>query len=305
MTLDDCDHLFATVHKAASPAEACHALTPLFEHYEVISIELMRGIVFWRARVAADRPWQALSEMGYPPAPSVRPGRLNDEHSPCLYAATRVNTALAEISVQAGDFVQIAGFRIKRETPIRIAVVGELYHAHKMGYLRLVGTDPGGSMSRYLNQLGFERGERVLYIDAFLASLLADADLKQTDYILSRAVASMIYRNAEIDGIMFPSVRDLHGMNLALKPFPFDSKVHPVCCLHARIKKLRSFGFLDYEVTSEAARVSTDGMLHWRNPQPSGNLTFFNLTKDEYDEAMRSNGSPDSFLNVMSAHNER
>ena len=293
MTLDECDRLFATVQKASSPAEACHALAPLFEHYAVISIELTRGNIFWRARVAAERPWPAVSEMAYPPAPIARPGRLNDEHSPCLYAATRVNTALTEISVQAGDFVQIAGFRVKLETPLRIAVVGELYHVHKMGYLRLVGTDPGRSMSRYLNQLGFERGERVLYIDAFLASLLADADLKQTDYILSRAVASMIYRNAEIDGIMFPSVRDVHGMNLALKPSPFDSKVHPVCCLHARVQKLRSFGFVDYEVTSEAERVSTDGILHWREPQPFPIRRFFNLTKEEYDAATKSNGSPD------------
>ena len=305
MTLDECDRLFDAVQRASSPAEACHALTPLFEQYPVINIELTRGNIFWRARIANERPWSGIAEMGYPPASAVRPGRLNDEQSPCFYAATRESTALAEISVQPGNFVQIAGFRVKLETPLRIAVVGELYHVHKMGYLRLIGADPRRSMSRYLNEIGLDRGERVLYIDAFLASLLADANVNQTDYMLSRAVASMIYRNAEIDGIIFPSVRDLYGMNLALNPLPFDSKVHPVCCVHGRVRKLRPFGFVDFEVTSEAERVTSDGVLHWREPQPLPTRRFFNLTKEEYEAAIRSNGSADTFFDVMSAHNER
>ena len=190
MTLDECDRSFERVRAASTPAEACYALTPLFDAYSVISIELTRGTVFWRARIAQDQPWISIKEMGYPKKELVRRGRLNDERSPCFYAATRENTALAEIDAKAGDFVQIAGFRVKLETPIRIAVIGELHHIQKTGYLRLTGIDPELSLNRYINSLGKEHGESLLYIDAFLAHLLADVDAGQNDYMLSRAVAS-------------------------------------------------------------------------------------------------------------------
>lgn len=187
------------------------------------------------------------------------------------------------------------------ETPIRIAVIGELHHTQKTGYLRLTGIDPELSLNRYINSLGKEHGESLLYIDAFLAHLLADVDAGQNDYMLSRAVASMIYRNTAIDGIIFPSVRDIHGTNLALKPAAFDAKVHPVCCIHARINKLRSFGFVDYEVLQDAETLSDEGELIWLSTQANSIRRFFNLTKAEFDAAIASRNDPNAFINVMSA----
>lgn len=302
MTLDECDRMFEVVRKASTPAEACHALEPLFSVYEVISIELTRGTIFWRARIAQDQPWTSITEMGYPPKEHVTHGRLNDKHSPCFYAATRDNTALAEIGVNEGDYAQIAGFRVKLETPIRVAVVGELYHVQKTGYLRLTGTDPGLSINRHINSLDMEHARCLLYIDAFLAHLLADPNAGQSNYTLSRAVASMIYRNTEIDGINFPSVRDTHGMNLALKPVAFDAKVHPVCCMHTRIHKLHLFGFVDYEVLQDVERITDDGTLVWLSPKARSIRRYFNLTKAEFEAAAASSCDSNAFLDLMSAH---
>jgi hypothetical protein len=287
MTFDECDYQFEVVRAASSLSEACFALEPLFNAYKVVNIELARGnTIFWRARIAKSYPWASIKEMGCPPAIQVDAGRLNDQHSPCFYSATRDSTALAEIGVKAGDFIQLAGFRPMVETPIRVAVIGELYHTYKTGYLRVTGSDPGLSLNRYINELGKEEGERILYIDAFLASLLADINARKINYILSRAIGSMIYRNAAVDGIFFPSVRDSFGMNLALKSGSFNLKVLPVCCIHARINKLRSFGFIDYEVLQEAEQISDEGELVWLKPLDKSIRRFFNLSKKEYDLAL-------------------
>ena len=89
----------------------CHALQPLFDQYEVVSIELNRGSVFWRARFTEQSPWPSVAQMGYLPAEHTKPGRLNDENTPCLYAATREETALQEIGAKENDLVQLVGFR--------------------------------------------------------------------------------------------------------------------------------------------------------------------------------------------------
>ena len=306
MTLDDCERIFAQIQGASSPSEVCHALGVLFDHYEVINVELNRGFVFWRARFTDERPWATVAQMGYPPAACAKPGRLNDENTPCLYAATREETALQEIEAKEGDLVQLVGFRAKLETPVRIAVIGELLHVQKTGYLRIVGSDPGRSMSRYLNSQGIDRGRRLLYIDAFLSHLLADAEAKNNGYVRSRSIASMIYRNAEIDGIMFPSVRDTLGMNICLQPGPVDSKIHAICCLHVRVTRVRSFGFIEYEVIEEAEQVIADGKFSWVKPLPPPRRRFFNFTKKECETAVLSGGDPSAYMNIMSVHsNER
>lgn len=304
MTLDECDRLFAQVRDESSASAICHALQPLLDSYEVLNIELGRSAVFWRARFAGAQPWESVKEMSYPPLANARPGRLNDENTPCLYAATHGETALLEIGVKENDVVQLVGFRAKLETPIRIAVIGELLHVHKTGHLRLTGHDPTRSIHRYLNSLGIKRGQALLYIDAFLAHLLADAEAKNSGYVRSRALASMIYRNPDIDGIMFPSVQDPLGMNLALRPAPSDSKLHPVCCWHLTVNRIRAFGFIEYDVTGEAEQIAADGKFVWASYLERSRRRFFNLTKEEYDAATRNPDDPNTFLKVMNVHND-
>ncbi len=303
MNLDECDRLFCHVRAESSAAAICHALQPLFDLYEVISIELNRGSVFWRARLTGQEPWPAVTQMGYPPAEHTKAGRLNDDRTPCLYAATREETALIEVGAKAGDLVQLVGFRARLETPIRIAVIGELLHVQKTGYLRLTGSDPSKSLNQLLNSQGVEKGRRLLYIDAFLSNLLADAEARDSGYARSRAVASMLYRDPNVDGIIFPSVRDSLGMNIALQPVPVDSKIQAVCCLHVKVTRVRAFGFIEYEVIREAVRVLPDGVFVWAEPLSPTRRRLFNLTKEEFEEATRNANDPSVFAKVMSVYN--
>lgn len=287
MTLDECDKAFARIRSTTLPAEVCHALEPIFDYYEVMNIELGRDSVFWRARLAEANPFGSLNEMTYPPAPYAKLGRLNDDKSPCLYAATREETALLEIGAAQDTYVQLIGFKVKPNAAIRVALIGELLHVYKTGYPRLTGTDPGRTFHRYLNDKGWERGRRLLYLDAFLAELLGDPEAKNQDYARTRALASMVYRRKEIEGIVFPSVPAPLGMNLALKPDSTDKNLQPVCCLHARITRTRQFGFIEFQVIHQAERMDFEGEFTWTKSEDSSTRRFFNLTKEEYEEAKR------------------
>ncbi len=290
MTLDDCDRAIARIRSASLPAEVCHALEPIFEYYETMNIELGRDSVFWRARLAGANPYGSLKEMSYPPAEYAKPGRLNDQNAPCLYAATREETALLEVGAAQDNFVQLVGFKVKPTAGRRVALVGELLHVHKTGYLRLTGADPKRTFNRYLNEQGLDRGRRLLYIDAFLAHLLADTEAENQDYVKSRALASMVYRNRDIEGIMFPSVPAPLGMNLALQPVSTDTNLDPVCCLHGKITRVRRFGFIEFQVFQEAERIDSAGRFVWTKPIDPSRRRYFNLTKEEFEAAKKSPG---------------
>lgn len=281
MNLDACDQHFDSVIAATSVGEACYALAPLFELYEVMTLELHRGsTVFWRAREAPEGPFRCGSDVGCAPAETAKCGRLNDAGVSCFYGATRDVTALREVDGMTGKHYQLSGF--KPHSPITVAVVGEFLHVQKTGYLRLTGSDPGRSISRLLNSLQMPEARRLLYIDAFLSDLLADPRAKQREYLLSRAVASMLYRDSSVDGIIFPSVKDPLGLNLSLRADSYYAKAHPVCSAHVRLTADRRFGFLDYEVLSEVEKMEADEFV-WKQPLGPSLRRFFNLSQEEYE----------------------
>ncbi len=302
MSLDTCDMLFRKVRQGKSLPEICHALQPIFDTYELISLGLERGAVFWRARLCQEAPWQSLQDMGAPPQGIAAAGRFNDPAESLLYTSLRVETALSEVSACSGQLVQVIGYRTILDKYLRLAVVGELMHVHKLGYMRFTGSDPDQSISRLVNNLGQSRGKDILYIDAFLHSLLADSAARECDYIFTRAVAAMIHRDPEIDGIAFSSTKDSLGYNVILRPESIASKVHGTSCFQCRISAIREFGFIDFETLREVIRLREDDTFEWADPLPTPRRRFFNLTKEEYKIALQLADDPNSFLEMTRAH---
>jgi RES domain len=288
MTLDECDRLFRSVRSASTLAEACYALTPVVDAYKLLEVSAARQSVFWRARVCGDTPWPTIASMWYPPAELAPVGRLNDERSPMFYAATHEDTALAEIpGVTEGAYVQVAAFKNRPGEELRLTSVGEFAHVYKAGYMRMVGDDPGNAINHLIRENSVPRARELLYIDAFLASILSDPKANDSQYRLTRALASMVLKDAETEGILYPSVRDTIGTNIALRPSAVHQKLIAVLCFHARVRKVRSFGFVDLEFLREAAGMTDSGSLNWRRHDSTHQYTFFNMTQAEYERAMR------------------
>jgi hypothetical protein len=281
MTLDQCDSLFAAIRSAGSEEQLTAALRALFVEYPLLEFGIGRGNTFWRGRRCDRGGHDNLSRLSYPPPAIAKAGRLNDAGSPCLYAATKRETVLAELDAAEDDYIHLIGFRILPNETIRGFTLGDLFHAHKTGYLRTFGRDPASSVSRTLNSYGLKKGKVVLYIDAFLGVLLADRDAKRSDYLTTRRLAMVAYRKSQSEGMFYPSVADHVGMNFALLPHAFDTKTNVVCSQVIRIAKRHLFGFYDYEVTREATNVDDNGSFVWRAPESQERILFFGLTKKE------------------------
>lgn len=283
MTLDDCETLFAAIRASLQEGELREHFQTLLDFYPVVSFELGRGSTFWRGRRAGASPFSNVSQMSYPPTECTPTGRLNDPGRPCLYGATRRSTVLAELNAQAGEYYQFVGFRVKPGSALRIGVIGELYHVYKTGYIKTLGADPNNALSRLLNSEGIEGGKRLIYIDAFLASILADPCAHKSDYLSTRVLAKLAYEKSGASGLFYPSVQDHNGLNVAILPESYESQAHPVCCQYVRISKVREFGIVDYDIVLEGQGISDEGTIMWQPPEAQDITTFFGLTEHEHN----------------------
>jgi RES domain len=281
-TLDECERRFAAIRASRLDDELRSHLRALFDLYLVISFELGRGSVFWRGRRAEAGPFHKVAQMSHPPSEYASTGRLNDPGYPCLYGATRRSTVLAELGAKSHEHFQFIGFRVKPGTTLRIGAIGELFHVYKTGYIKSLGADPENALGRMLNSEGSERGKQLIYIDAFLASLLADRDAQEKNYLPTRILATLAYEKSGAHGLFYPSVQDHLGMNITVLPVPYDSQTHPVCCQYVRVSKVREFGVFDYEIVLEGQNVGDDGTIMWQLPKAKTITTFFGLTEREH-----------------------
>lgn len=305
MHLDDCDRYFSQFENANSLAERCFSLGPILDNYQLINVEFGRGRIFWRARHCQPNNLHCPNQMSYPPAEITRAGRLNDPNDPCLYTATMIETALHEIGAKEDDHVQLVGYRALAETPLRVALVGELLHVYKMGYIRYFGEDPDSTIKKLLNSFDVNTAKRIIYIDTYLSQTMSDVEARASDYVRSRAVSAMIYRMQEVDGIIYPSVRDILGMNLTLRSESADHKTHPVSCILVKVGRVRRHGFLEYEVLKDVERIDENGEFVWKPVLPYPRRRFFNLSKEEYELGKSRGGDPNAYGDMLSMYNPR
>ena len=240
-----------------------------------------RERTYWRARSAGNIPWEYAKDMGPPPPEVTRVGRMNSPNAPLFYAATRVETAFAEIRAKPTDVVQICGFKCLE--PIKIVAFGELHHVWKTGHSRF-GSDPNSSISRYINSLGRAEAIPILYLDAFLAECLSDPNAERNEYLLSRALAASIFEDSDIDGISFPSAQDPLGMNFAIRAESFETKMHPVTCSHVEITSMHAYNFFALKTLQDAQQIDSSGRFIWIRNQEPDTRPYFNLTKEESEK---------------------
>lgn len=299
MNLDECEYIFDQALRSSSEAEFCHAINPLFEHYEILSLEFGRGSIFWRARLIESEPYSNLSEMDYPPAELSRAGRLNDRGSPCFYISATKETALAEIEAKEGQLIQLAGFRVLNEETIRLAVIGEYSNVQKNGYMHFAGQDPDMTISKIINSMPRQEALKKIYIDNFFAHVLADPSASSSGYLYSRALGQAIHSRVCTGGIAFPSVKDRSGFNIAVKADESDRAYHNVSCIVVKIGKPRKFGMIEFEVTKSAEQLDDDLNFVW---MPSGEpdvIGIYGMTKDEYETAAAGQNDRNGLLNMI------
>ena len=302
MTLDDCETFFDKAITTASESEFCDVIAPLFKEYEILSLEIGRGSIFWRARLIEKEIYPNISNLDYPPPERTRQGRLNDAGDPCFYIAVRKETALLEIGATEGQLVQLAGFRVKNEYPIRLAVIGEYANVQKNGYMHFSGRDPDMAISKILNSMPRHKALKKIYIDRFFASVLADADASSSGYIFSRALGQAIYSRIDAEAIVFPSVKDRGGFNVAVKAQPSDRSFHNVSCLVVRMGKVRRFGLTEFSIVKSAERLDEEWNFVWLEGAAPETIGMYNMSKEEFEAASRNPEDRNNLVNMLYVH---
>lgn len=303
MELDSCDYMFDSALASQTEGDFCRHISPLFDAYEILSVGLERANIFWRARIVDEVKWPNVEDLNYPPPEVARQGRLNDAGSPCFYLSKDIQTALLEINAKEGQLVQVAGFRVQSEEILRLTVVGEWANVQKNGYMRFSGTDPDRTIARRINRN--PKALTLLYIDQFFASILGNADARDTNYKHSRALGALLYSRVNADGIAFPSVRDQGGFNLAVKPAPSDRVFHNVACHLVKVGKRRKFGIQDYEILDSALRLDDQLNFIWPDSYKAGRRNIYGLNKQEHDFLSVRADDQDAMSDLLSMHSPR
>jgi len=305
MTLDECERIFDIALASTSEFEFCQTVDPLFGEYEILSLAFGRGSIFWRARLIENDVYLNIADLDYPPPKLARQGRLNDSGVPCFYISARKETALAEIGATEGQLVQLAGFRVLNDSPVRLAVIGEYSNVQKNGYMHFTGRDPDMAISKILNTMPRQDALKKIYIDKFFAHVLADPNASANGYMFSRALGRSIYSRISADGVVFPSVKDRGGFNIAVKAEPSDKCFHNVSCLVARMSKQRRFGTLEFNVIKSAEHLDDDWNFVWLENEDPEVIGLYNMNKDEYEVASRDPGDRNSLLNMLHVNTRR
>jgi hypothetical protein len=304
MTLDECEKVFDAALSSTTESEFCLVIEPLFKEYEILSLEFGRGSIFWRARIIESAVYSNLSELDYPPPNLAKQGRLNDHGSPCFYISARKETALAEVGAKEGQLVQLAGFRIVNEFPLRLAVIGEYSNVQKNGYMHFAGKDPEMAITKILNSMPRQEAFKKIYIDKFFANVLADPNASENGYMFSRALSQAIYSRNSSVAIVFPSVKDRGGFNVAVKAKESDNSFHNVSCIVVELKKQRRFGIIEFDIVKSAERLDENWNFIWKEGNSSETIGIYNMSKEEYDAAMKDPHDRNNLLNMLSMHSK-
>lgn len=198
--------------------------------------------------------------------------------------------------------IQLAGFRVKTESPIRLAVIGEYANVQKNGYMHFAGRDPDMTIAKILNAMPRQEALKKLYIDKFFASVLADKNASDNGYLFSRALAQAIYSKVSAEGIVFPSAKDRGGFNIAVQAEPSDSIFHNVSCLVVRMGKPRKFGLIEFMIVKSAERLDDDWNFIWLEEAGPEKIGVYNMSKEEFDAASRDPGDRNNLLRMLHTH---
>lgn len=299
MTLEELDSYCDQILVSEDPIDITNKFNTLLTNYKIMSFEFKRGSTFWRSRrIETDEIFKNVDELRYPPKDLARRGRMNDENNPVFYIATRKETALAEINIKEGEFVQVAGFRIISGKKILITTIGQFWYVVKTGSLQLIAQEREASISisRYLNSLHSEKALMLIYIDRFLANVLASPEAEDNRYLHTRLLSKILFSKSKSDAIAYPSIKDEGGFNLAVKVATSDSSFENVSCSVLEVTKKLRYGIYINTTLYRAIDLNALGDFIWSEAKDSTDgfyYIFYNLT-DKEEEVLNSSHNPNS-----------
>lgn len=288
INIDDIEILCMRVLETNKPKEIEKRLKVLFKYHRLSALSIGDRTTFWRARKLEDRElFTNISELTCPPKKFTGAGRINDPKKPVLYISTRKETALAEINVEEGDSVQLAGLSIRDETELKMAVVGMYWSVSKNGSIPIALKDPNNKILGILNQkLSPENALKLVYIDKFFATVLADKKACESNYIHTRVLSKMLMQRNNSNALAYPSIKDEGAYNITIKAEVYDSLLENTSSSVAIVTKILKYGLYVCEVFKMATDINKEGHFifeTYETPLTLGHNYIYNQSESDID----------------------
>jgi hypothetical protein len=243
--------------------------------YQVYS-QIPEELFVHRARRLENKKWFEFADDLGPPIPekTITYGRCHKPKHPLCYCSLYESTALAEVNAEFGEQYVISTFTMPKD--IRLIPVGELdyYRRTRRTY---IGNETKQSAEPHIEALGEEDGIVAALIDAFLADEFIKQATTQTDYKITSALSDVLLNGdlkpqKPIDALVYPSVAFREGMNFAILPEPYKSKMKLVEAETKiiEITDVLGYGIFVFQLLASLKSVSSDGRLKWEASDKQG-----------------------------------
>lgn len=234
----------------------------IIKYYDALNYDLNYNACLWRGRKCSnEQGYNSLKELHYPPAAFTRFGRVNDLAMPILYVSFTQFTALAEVRAQVGDIIQFIGYRQCK--PIKCLILGEFANVNYRGQCMLPGII-SKRINDALTKMKFEPALSFLFLDAFLASLMAKQEIEGINYVHSRVLSRLLFEKyKDVSAVQYSSVARMGAMNLAIKPNIADIALAYSGTSIISVTDKFDFGLYRFSEIKSSTNFGADLMITW------------------------------------------
>lgn len=211
--------------------------------------------------------YENVSQIIYPESSKVTStNRANFAGQSIFYGSNGIDTTLLECGIQSETSVITGQYRLKDGCQISLIILGQIDHFRR--HQRLTVQAPGieNILTDIFNGLSFDARQALYFCDAFLADYFSrteNAECRNV-YEITARVANTLYANANIDGLLYPSVRHMGGLNVALKPEVFDTKFEMMNFGAINIMQDFGYGLYDYYEHAHGTQLQENGDFIWQ-----------------------------------------
>ena len=215
-------------------------------------------------------PFMTRKELIYPEPNIKHEDRMNNTKFRVLYVSLNEYTAMAETRIDnnyIGSFFQLT--RFSTTTPLtvyKLGIFSELYlnSPRDSKYVKAKLKDILGSEEHDITIQGYSA------LECAIADVLYDTD--EDYHILSSILADAIFTiNPNVNAIMYPSMQNRYGVNLAIKKECADSLEISYSSLN-QLEKVYPNGFYKYYTKMDCEDFNDEDNFKFNNVD--GNATF-------------------------------
>lgn len=224
--------------------------------YKLSEFQVFRGRIENKKRLL-EHP----GEFSYP-KPSERGGRCHRPGQTIFYGARNLDTVLAELAPEPGDFVHVGVAKVRPGQSLCLTAIGEFDHVRRYDRA-LIGNEEAVAIAR--QHVASPVGLRTMVVDAFFADAFLAPARQPRDYNITAALSELLLDgNNPMDAFAYPSVAHRGGLNVVVLPERFDAVLQWDQFMAFEITAYLGFGIYGRRQYGKAA-PPTNGPIDWEH----------------------------------------